>query len=141
MEVIWYTFLEVSQIQDLKKVPVTDHPEHQDVKAIMFMYSLDCFLFGRLNKISRDKDSSAIETLGPFAVALTKIINNIQQKRRDKIRGPFKCFRGLALSQEVIDKWTKSSHIELDGYNSTSLDLPTALTFADQAFKNPSVQK
>lgn len=57
---------------------MTDDPEHEDVKAIMFMYSLDCFLFGRLNKISRDKDSSAIETLGPFAVALTKIINSVQ---------------------------------------------------------------
>ena len=56
---------------------MTDDPEHSDVKAIMFMYSLDCFLFGRLNKISRDKDSSAIETLGPFAVALTKIIDSV----------------------------------------------------------------
>ena len=61
----------------MKRVPVTDDPEHKDVKAIMFMYSLDCFLFARLNKISREKDSSAIETLGAFAVALTKVINNI----------------------------------------------------------------
>ena len=78
VEFIWLTFLQVSGIKNLKSVPVTDYPEHRDVKAIMFMYSLDCFLFGRLNKISREKDSSAIETLGPFAVALTKIINNIQ---------------------------------------------------------------
>ena len=62
---------------------VTDEPEHPDVKAVLLMYSLDCFLFQRLNKISREKDSSAVETLGPYAVALTKIINCVQQKRHD----------------------------------------------------------
>lgn len=92
------------------------------MKSIIFIYSLDCFLFGKLNKISREKDSSAIETLGPFAVALTKIIDNIQQKRRDKIIGRFTCYRGLALSKDVIDSWTKNKYIELDGYNSASLD-------------------
>ena len=62
-------------IDDLNKIPNTTDPEHKDVKAIIFMYFLDSFLFGRLNKISRDKDSTAVETLGPFAVALTKVIN------------------------------------------------------------------
>ena len=66
-----------SGINNLNKVPVTDDPESVDVKAILFMYSLDCFLFGRMNKISRDKDSSAIETLGPFAVGLTKTIDKV----------------------------------------------------------------
>ena len=77
IELLWHTFLKVSGITKLHIVPITDDPEHQDVKAIIFMYSLDCFLYTRLNKISRDKDSSAIDTLGPFAVALTKIINSV----------------------------------------------------------------
>ena len=66
-------------------MPNTTDPEHKDVKAIIFMYSLDSFLFGRLNQISRDKDPSAVQTLGPFAVALTKIINKVQRNRNDRI--------------------------------------------------------
>ena len=67
----------VQGIKDLKKVPVTDKPEHEDVKAALFLYSLQSFLYPRLNKISREKDKSSIMTLGPFAVALTKIIDGV----------------------------------------------------------------
>jgi hypothetical protein len=31
----------------------------------------------RLNQSSRAQDTSVIKTLGPFAVALTRIINNV----------------------------------------------------------------
>ena len=75
IELIWHTFLKVAKIQDLKKVSVTSNPNHPHVKAILFMYSMESFLYKRVNKISRDKDSSSISTLGPFAVALTRIID------------------------------------------------------------------
>jgi hypothetical protein len=58
-------------------VPITNDPEHQDVKAILFLYSLESFLYPRLNRISIEKDKSSIDTLGPFAVALTKIIDKV----------------------------------------------------------------
>jgi hypothetical protein len=64
-------------------VPVTNDPEHEDVKAILFLYSLESFLYPRLNKISIEKDLSSIETLGPFAVALTRIIDRVQRLRKD----------------------------------------------------------
>ena len=67
----------VQGIKDLKKVPVTDKAEHKDVKAVLFLYSLESFLYPRLNKISREKDKSSILTLGPIAVALTKIIDGV----------------------------------------------------------------
>jgi hypothetical protein len=74
IKLLWNTFLKVAGINDLNRVPEVSHPEHSDVKAVMFMYSMESFLYKRINKIQRDKDSSAIHTLGPFAVALTKII-------------------------------------------------------------------
>ena len=76
--------------------------EHKDVKAILLIYSLESFLFKRLNESSREQDTSAISTLGPFAVALTEIINNIQSKREDGIKGPFTCYSGMALPRDVI---------------------------------------
>ena len=94
-------------IDDLTKVPNTEDPNSQDVKAIMFLYSMETFLYPRLNKISRDKDTSSILTLGPFAVALTKVIDKGQSTRNDKIEGEFICYRGLALPPFLIKKWKK----------------------------------
>jgi hypothetical protein len=75
IELIWHTFLKVAKIDNLSEVPVVSNPDHPHVKAILFMYSMESFLYKRINKISRDKDSSSISTLGPFAVALTRIID------------------------------------------------------------------
>jgi hypothetical protein len=77
VRLIWSTFLFVQGIKDLKKVPTIDKPEHEDVKAVLFLYSLESFLYPRLNRISIEKDKSSIMTLGPFAVALTKIIDGV----------------------------------------------------------------
>ena len=74
VNLIWDTFVNSVGITDLGQIPNTSNPEHPHVKAILYMYSLDSFLFDRLNQSSRDQDSSAVRTLGPFAVALTKII-------------------------------------------------------------------
>ena len=77
-------------------------PEHEDVKAILVMYSLESFLFSRINQCSREQETSAVETLGPFAVALTTIINQIESKRQDKRIGPFTCYSGMALPNSVV---------------------------------------
>ena len=53
VKLLWMTFLKVQGIKDLSKVPVTNDPNHKDVKAILFLYSLESFLYVRLNQISR----------------------------------------------------------------------------------------
>lgn len=60
VELLWYTFLNFSGIKDLGKVPFIEDPEHQDVKAVVFLYSMESFLFMRLNELSRKKEISAI---------------------------------------------------------------------------------
>ena len=49
INLVWKTFLKVAGIEDLKKVPNTLDPEHADVKAVLFMYSMESFLYSRLN--------------------------------------------------------------------------------------------
>ena len=74
-------------------------PDHPHVKATLFMYSMESFLYKRINKIQRDMDCSAISTLGPFAVSLTRIIENASQKRKfpNRIENEFKVYRGIAV--------------------------------------------
>ena len=106
VKLIWYTLLNVSEIDDFSKVPKLTNPEHNDVKVVLVIYSLQSFLYERINSGIREQDSSLISTLGPYAVALTSIINNIQAKRADRIEGPFTCYSGMALHQDLIQKWS-----------------------------------
>ena len=45
VDLVWHTFMKVSGIDDLSKVPDLSKPDSNDVKAILFMYSLESFLF------------------------------------------------------------------------------------------------
>ena len=76
VKILWTTFFMVAGIngKDLNEVPNYIDPEHPHVKAILFVYSLESFLFTIINKSSREKDTSVINTLGPFAVAISNII-------------------------------------------------------------------
>ena len=78
---MWKTLLKVGGITYLYNVPETKDSEHSDVRMILTMYSLECFLYRSLNKACREKDTSVIKTLGPFAHALTSILDKVNCKR------------------------------------------------------------
>jgi hypothetical protein len=132
VKILWTSFFKLAGIkdEDYKKVPIQNDPEHAHVKAILFVYSLESFLFEIINKSSREKDTTVIKTLGPFAVAISNIIENLETKRLDKMEGPFICYRGLSLNYETIEKWKSKKVLYLDGYNSTSLRRDVSLNFA-----------
>ena len=75
---LWNTFIQAAGINDLKVFPNTSDPEHPDVKAILFIYTMESFLFKKLNRASREKDASVIKTLGPFAVVISRVIDSVQ---------------------------------------------------------------
>lgn len=79
------TFVKIANIGDLGQTPRTSDPNHPHVSAILIIYSFDSFLFYRLNQKSRIKDMTIVDSLGPYAVALSRIIDSIQTKRSDKI--------------------------------------------------------
>lgn len=74
----------IAGIKNFKEVPNAEDPEHPHIKTALYIYSLDSFLFRRINSGSRAKDFSVVKTLGPYAVLITRIINNIERKRIDK---------------------------------------------------------
>ena len=55
IRLLWYTFLEVVGIKDLDSIPDIKDPEGPDTKAAMYMYSMESFLYKRINKVVRDK--------------------------------------------------------------------------------------
>ena len=59
---------------------VLGDPEHDFVKLILYIYSMQSFIFIQMNRASRDKDISKIEKFGPLAAALSYIIHCGNQK-------------------------------------------------------------
>ena len=63
---------------DFKK-PLTpkilSDPNHHFVKTLIYIYSMQSFIFYELNKASRLKDTNQIKTYGPLASALSFIIH------------------------------------------------------------------
>ena len=64
-------------------------------------------------------------------MALTKIIDNIQKKRPDKLQGEIVCYSGLALPKLQIEDWRKEENLYIQGYRSASLSYQTAMYFAE----------
>ena len=63
---------------DLKKpltASVLSNPNHKFVKMLIYIYSMETFIFSELNKASRMKDIQKIKFYGPLASALSFIIH------------------------------------------------------------------
>ena len=69
--IIWNMIIKFGGVDNLTQVPSLNDPDHRDVKLILTMYTLDSFLFKRLNLSCRQQDIQFVKNLGPFAIALT----------------------------------------------------------------------
>ena len=81
VHIIWDMFLKFGGVLDDNRVPVTNDPEHNDVMLLLNLYSLDSFIFSRLNEGIREKKVECIANLGPFAVGISRMIDDVQRKR------------------------------------------------------------
>ena len=118
----------------MDRCPVTNDANHKDVQTILKLYSLQSFLFKTLNRACREKDTSVIDTLGPFAHSLMTIIDEANPSRQDRITGPFELFRGLKLDKEEVNMYKGLARIKASyqmlGYTSTSRNKREAIKFA-----------
>merc|ERR1711935_952757 len=55
---------------------ILSNPDHDFVKLILYIYSMQTFIYKEMNLASRTKDLSKIEFYGPFASALVFIIHS-----------------------------------------------------------------
>jgi hypothetical protein len=80
-----------------------DNPVNQ---LILYIYTLETFLFGELNNASRNADETKIDTLGPYARILSQILLNSSSKRTDLDLSLMKKF------ENGVDLYRGTSHTE-----------------------------
>ena len=73
---------------------ILSNPNHDFVKTLVYIYTMETFIFSEINKASRNKDKEKIRYYGPFASALSFIIH-CGNKKYFKLGKEFKVYRGL----------------------------------------------
>ena len=77
---MWKTIFSLTKyVKDFKK-PLTpkalSNPNNDFVKRLVYIYSMESFVFSEMNRTSRMKDTSKIKFYGAFASALGFIIHS-----------------------------------------------------------------
>ena len=77
-------------------VKILSDCDHPITKHIIYLYSMESFIYADLNKASREKDSSKIQYYGAFAAALSCIIHFANKNRKIKnLQGVTELYRGV----------------------------------------------
>jgi hypothetical protein len=94
---LWKKIFEMVEDMDLGK-PLTpellSNMDHKFVKTLIYIYSMQSFIFGEMNKASRTKNVEQIKFYGPLASALSFIISCGNNQDTDKAT-PCAVYRGL----------------------------------------------
>ena len=80
----WERVFELGDFGNLEK-PLTPEilqdPSHKITAHILYLYSMESFIYREINKASRQKDRSKIKFYGAYAAALSYIINTANKQR------------------------------------------------------------
>ena len=78
---------------------------HEITKLILYLYSMESFIYPDLNKACRNKNPQAIKFYGAFSAALSFIIDNANKKngRKNPKKHTKLLFRGLKMTPEEAD--------------------------------------
>lgn len=74
------------------------NPDHKLVKALVYIYSMESFVFKEMNKTIREKDVFKIKVYGPLARALSYIIHCSNQKRENAQKS-YTVYKGLKIAE------------------------------------------
>ena len=64
-------------------VKILSDPTHAITRHILYIYSMESFIYADMNKACREKDESKIRFYGAFAAALSYIIYDANRHRKD----------------------------------------------------------
>lgn len=106
-------------------------PTHPVVRHIIYLYSMESFIYEDLNRACREKDKTKIKYYGAFAAALSHIIYSANSNRAEyKLQDKTTLYRGLKMNQYDAEAYRAGMDTNLIGYTSTSKLLSQALAFA-----------
>ena len=119
---------------------ILSDPEHKVVKHILYIYSMESFIYEDLNRVCREKDKTKIKFYGAFAAALSFIIYSANQNRiSNKLHRVTTLYRGVKLTEVELEQYNQGYRTNLLGYTSTSLDFKIALKFCFKRLDNQRV--
>ena len=138
----WEWLFEIGNLGTITK-PLTSsilsNPTHKFTQRILYLYSMESFIYEDLNRGSRNKDTSKIKYYGAFAAALSFIIASANKNNRTRQNPTLKVqtlYRGIKLCKEELEIYRSSQKIHLLGYTSTSRNMQRAAMFAFRDVKS-----
>jgi len=107
---------------------ILTNPNHLIVKRIVYVYSMESFIYREMNWACREQDHTKIKFYGPLASVLSFILQTANRKNRSR---DITTFRGVMLSEEDINaKYAIGNQVHITGYTSTTLNKNIGLKFA-----------
>ena len=95
----WQSIFSIGKMKVDFKKPLTpkilSDPNHKFVQTLLYIYSMESFIYSEMNKASRKKDKTKIKFYGPFASALGFIIHCGNMKSCSELGKKFVVYRGL----------------------------------------------
>ena len=102
---MWKKIFAMVQDVDMKK-PLTpqilSNTNHTLVRTLIYIYSMQTFMFSEMNKASRKKDVDKIKFYGPFASALSFIIH-CGNHNQTGLPAKFNVYRGLQIPADELN--------------------------------------
>ena len=81
---------------------ILSNPNHEFVKLMLYIYSMQTFIFREMNRASRNKDLDKIAFYGPFASALGHILQVASSKRKVQLDNKVTLYRGFNIQKDEI---------------------------------------
>ena len=63
---------------------ILEDSKHPITKFILYLHTLETYLYKDLKTASREKDESKIKTLGPYALVLSYILSSADYRNKNK---------------------------------------------------------
>ena len=63
---------------------ILGNPDHPVTKTLIYIHSMETFIYAELKKACLQRDCSRVKTLGPYAWVLGEIIYSAYWKKLDK---------------------------------------------------------
>ena len=129
-ENIWREIFNIAKLGNANK-PLTpkilSDPKHQITKHLVYIYSMESFLYTEMNNASRTQDKSKIEFYGPIAAALGYIIQHANTNRGHNDKLWRVLYRGTKRTLQEIENLEVGSSTNLAGFTSTTKSKTKAL--------------
>lgn len=110
-------------------------PNSKITKHLLYIYSMQSFIYEHLNKACREKEEEPLKFFGPYAAALSYIIHYANLQRKDKL-SDCTLYRGLSMEDKEIESYKVNENVYLEGYTSSTKEFSVAEKFALENFQS-----